>query len=108
MAPDEWTKLASVEDCPAGRAKFVTVGDVDLAIFHLANPDGFVVTRNSCPHAGGSLATGDIEGHTVTCPWHHWAFDLDTGRCINAENVTLRRYPCRLEDGYVSAKLPGL
>ncbi len=107
MPSGKWTKLAPVADCPAGRAKHVTIDDQPLVIFHLADPDRFVVTPNSCPHAGGSLAAGDLEANTVTCPWHQWTFNLDTGECTNAENVTLRRYSCRVEDGHIFAKLPG-
>lgn len=106
MSIEEWTKLAAVEDCPVGRAKFVVAHGLDVAVFHLADPERFVVARNSCPHAGASLSVGTIEGNTVTCPWHHWTFDLDSGRCACAEHVTLRRFACRVEDGHVWARLP--
>ncbi|OQV15949.1 hypothetical protein BV898_09871 [Hypsibius exemplaris] len=39
--------------------------------------------QNVCPHQAGPLAMGDIEevnGRVcITCPWHHWKFDLHTG-----------------------------
>ena len=37
-----------------------------------------------CPHSGGPLANGMIQGHIVTCPWHGWQFDVTTGaNCLN-------------------------
>lgn len=101
MNESEWVKLAAVADIPAGRAKFVAVGDRRLAVFHLSDPDGFVVTDDECPHAGASLAAGEITGRTVTCHWHAWVFDLETGRSAQAEHVTLRRYESRVQDGHV-------
>jgi nitrite reductase (NADH) small subunit len=103
--PEQWTRLARAEECSVGHGKFVTVGDLELAVFHLADPDRFVVARNSCPHAGGNLAAGDVAAGAVTCPWHHWTFDLDTGVCTLSETVRLRRNECKVVDGYVCADL---
>lgn len=106
MPRDGWARLTHVEACPPGRAKFMSVRGHELAIFHLTDPDRFVVTPNSCPHAGASLAGGEISGNQVTCPWHHWSFDLDTGACACAEHVTLARFACRVEDDVLYVKLP--
>lgn len=53
----------------------------------LARVDGTVfATSNVCPHAGGPIGDGSLEGHTVTCPYHGWSFDVRDGRCfVNAE-----------------------
>ena len=32
-----------------------------------------------CPHMGGPLAQGRIQDGEVTCPWHRYRFDLQTG-----------------------------
>lgn len=101
-----WTRLLGVEECPPGRAKFISVVGHELAVFHLTEPDRFVVTPNACPHAGGSLAAGDLGRHTITCPWHAWTFDLDTGTCPMAELVRLRFYESRIIDGILFARLP--
>lgn len=107
MPSEQWAKLLAVSDCRPGSARFVDIDGRELAVIHLMDPDRFSVISNSCPHAGGNLAAGTIEGGTVTCPWHHWAFRLDSGECTSAPHVTLRRYDCRVENGYVYARLRG-
>lgn len=102
---ENWTRLLAVEECPAGRTRFVAVGGRELAVFHLADPDRFVVTNNSCPHAGGNLSAGTVDHGVVTCPWHHWAFDLATGECTTSERVCVRTYACEVRGGALYARL---
>lgn len=106
MHADSWTPLCSVADCPPGRAKFVSIGGHELAVFHLTDPERFVVTQNSCPHAGGNLAAGEVAGPVVTCPWHQWQFNLDSGACTLSPNVALHRYECKIENDRLYARLP--
>ncbi len=41
----------------------------------------------TCPHAGGPLAEGSLDGTTLTCPAHGWSFDVATGAChVNPED----------------------
>ncbi|GMU33281.1 MAG: Rieske 2Fe-2S domain-containing protein [Planctomycetia bacterium] len=98
--------MLPVADCRQGCARFVAVGDFELAVFRLSDPDRFVVTPNSCPHAGGNLAAGEVADGKVTCPWHHWEFDLASGHCTLSESVSLIRYETCIEDGVLYAKLP--
>ena len=77
-----------------------------MAVFRLADPERIVVVDNACPHAGGNLAGGAVEGRIVTCPWHHWEFDLDRGVCIHSARARLRRYRAEVRDGIIWAELP--
>lgn len=72
--------VASTSEIPPGEAKAFIVGDREIGVF---NVDGtFYAIENTCPHQGGPLADGWIEGCVVTCPWHSWSFDLRTGELI--------------------------
>ena len=99
----EWLLVCRVRDVPPGAQRFVRAGGLELAVFHLAEADEFVVIPNGCPHAGGNLSAGMVCGAVVTCPWHQWEFDLKTGRCVHNEQVQVRRYPVRTtDDGWIA------
>lgn len=105
---EDWTKLISANEVEPGRGRFVRVGPHELAVFHLSDPDHFVVVQNACPHAGGNLSAGRIDDGIVTCPWHEWSFDLDRQRCTESKCVTLRGYECKVEEGILYARLNAL
>ena len=47
------------------------------------NVDGeFFASSSQCPHQGGPLGDGLVDGKTGTCPWHAWQFDLVTGEAV--------------------------
>ena len=105
MSETAWKKLLPVSRTEFGQGRFVVCGEQELAVFRLEDPERFFVVSNSCPHAGGNLSAGEVEGRIVTCPWHHWKFDLSDGRCIESGRVLLRRYEWRVEDGYIYVRL---
>jgi len=72
-----FTKVAIVQEIPAGQAKKVRIGDRDVALFNINGT--FFAIDNTCPHRGGPLSEGEIDGQEVTCPWHGARFNLSTG-----------------------------
>ena len=56
---------------------------------------------NECPHRGGPLHEGLLEGCEVVCPWHGWTFHLKTGECTFVQGIRVAGYPVRVEDGKV-------
>lgn len=101
-----WVRLIPADECVVGRGRFVEAAGHELAVFRLDSPPRFVVIRNSCPHAGGNMAAGEVSGACVTCPWHHWEFNLDSGACTLSESARLTRFESRIVDGHVEALLP--
>ena len=72
------TKIADTSELPPGKAKAVQVGARRIAVFHI---DGaYYAIDDACTHRGGPLAEGELNGTTVTCPWHNATFDVKTGR----------------------------
>ena len=104
MAPVE---LIPVSRCRVGSGTFVAVGDHELAVFRLDDPERIVVIDNSCPHASGNLSGGIVTGSVLQCPSHQWAFDLDRGVCTHSELVRVRRYPAEVRNGVVWADIGG-
>jgi nitrite reductase/ring-hydroxylating ferredoxin subunit len=62
---------------PSGKAKQVQVDGKTLAVFNVNGV--FHVLDDTCPHRGGPLSEGDLEGQEVTCPWHGARFDVTSG-----------------------------
>jgi len=44
--------------------------------------DEYYAADNRCPHMGGKLSQGKLEGTVVTCPRHGSQFDLRDGRVV--------------------------
>lgn len=99
----QWQPIASVADAQQRAPLIVTIRGVEVAVFRL--PDGFCAIDNSCPHAGGSLAEGLVEGDAVECPWHGWSFDLRTGACRTVRTQPARTWPLRERDGMLEIGL---
>jgi nitrite reductase/ring-hydroxylating ferredoxin subunit len=58
--------------------------------------------RNTCAHQGLPLDGGsiDVEARTITCPWHGFRFDCQTGECLTAPQAQLVTFPVRIKDGH--------
>ncbi|RME36881.1 MAG: Rieske (2Fe-2S) protein [Planctomycetota bacterium] len=102
-----WVRLIAVERCRPGGGTFVEHEGRELAVFLLDPPGTVAVIDNACPHASGNLSGGEVADGVVTCPWHQWQFDLTTGQCVHSRMARVRRYPARIEDGYVWVQIAG-
>ena len=72
-----WMQVAQRSEIEHGKSKVVKLGDERVAVF---NADGkFYAINNTCPHQGGPLGEGVLDGESITCPWHEWKYDLKTG-----------------------------
>ncbi|MGE3727808.1 MAG: Rieske (2Fe-2S) protein [Candidatus Sericytochromatia bacterium] len=62
---------------------------------------------NQCPHQGFPLDTGmiDAESLNITCPYHHWRFNLKTGHCLD-NSALLTTYPSEERDGQIWIQIP--
>jgi nitrite reductase/ring-hydroxylating ferredoxin subunit len=90
-----FTRVATVQDIPPGQAKKVRVGDKEVALFNI---DGsFRAIDDHCPHRGGPLSEGELNGQEVTCPWHGARFNVNTGAhlCPPA-NRSVTAYPVQV------------
>jgi nitrite reductase/ring-hydroxylating ferredoxin subunit len=80
-----------------GRA-VVENGGEEIAVFLV---DGHAhAVANTCPHEGNPLVEGDLLGRTLTCAYHSWKFDLETGACLFGEEP-VRLYPTEVRDGAI-------
>lgn len=87
--------VAQVHQIPPGSALAAPVGRYEVAVFHIE--DGFYALENCCPHQGGPLADGYLEGPMVTCPWHAWCFDVRSGKMSLGDLALVPRFEVKIE-----------
>ena len=66
------------QDLEAG--KLVDAGGQTIAIFDLGG--NYYAIENTCPHRGGPLVEGEMDGEEVICPWHGARFNIKTGAVL--------------------------
>ena len=76
----EFVKVGQVSDFPKGSLKLVTVAGEEVVVGNVG--DKLCAIANKCTHRGGPLHEGELEGTTITCPWHGGQFDMATGKVL--------------------------
>lgn len=104
--------VGRVSEIPPGARKIVDVAGRSIGVFNVGGT--FYALRNACPHQGGPLCRGRIQGTTlpsapgeyvygrqgeiIRCPWHGWEFELASGRTlVDPARVRVRRYRVTVE-----------
>lgn len=92
----EWVRLCAVSEAPkSGEVGEAEVNGVQVC---LANVEGrLCALGNICPHRGGPLGQGWLEGDAVVCPWHSWAFDTNTGQALPPDHGKVDVLPLKIE-----------
>lgn len=98
-ADARWFRLAPLSALPRGQAVQVDLDGRTVALFH--TEDGLRAVGGICPHAGGPLSDGDVDGGTVTCPWHRWRYDLRTGERRDRRGQPVDVHPTRVVDDWI-------
>ncbi len=70
-------RIARTDDVPPGTAICVEVEGRRVALFNVGGT--YYAIDDECPHSGGPLSEGDVDGNRVECPWHGAVFDLTDG-----------------------------
>jgi nitrite reductase (NADH) small subunit len=111
-------RVLDIGELPPGTSRTVEAFGMDIALFNVQG-ELFAVAAK-CPHAGGPLCHGKVGGtplpsapyeyrwgmddRVLTCPWHGWQFELETGESLFDPLVAIATYRVEVNDGsiYVS------
>lgn len=82
--------------------------EVDGEPVCLAKVEGNVYAfTDNCTHISGPLNEGDLEGCTITCPWHGAQFDVTTGKVLRGPaRQDILTYPVKIEENAIFISLP--
>jgi len=96
----DWVKTVALDELrDKGRALY-RHDDKKIALFWV---DGRpLAVDNRCPHEGYPLREGTVDAATgsLTCQWHNWKFNLETGRCVYGEDH-VRAYRAKSDQGWI-------
>jgi nitrite reductase/ring-hydroxylating ferredoxin subunit len=82
-----WVKAAKIGDVPTNTGLAVEVEGQAIALYKV---DGQVYAIDGvCPHAGGPMAEGSLNGCLAMCPWHGWRFSVVDGTWVDAPRSKL-------------------
>jgi nitrite reductase/ring-hydroxylating ferredoxin subunit len=77
------------------RLTALTVGDKKICI--ALHNQQLLACVQKCPHAGGHLSDGYIDGTgSIVCPLHRYKFNLQNGRNTSGEGYFLKTYPVEI------------
>jgi nitrite reductase/ring-hydroxylating ferredoxin subunit len=111
--------LARASDLAEGERLIVTVQGRSIGVFNVAGRSYAFLNR--CPHRGAQLCKGDIVGRLesdrpgefrldpdrrfLSCPWHGWEFDLETGESwFDPARTKARPFRVDVETGEIVAE----
>lgn len=99
----DWTDVAALDEFPPGSRRVVDVDGAAVAVFNI---DGAIhAIEDVCTHDGGELASGDLDGDTITCPRHGAQFSVKSGAVLAPPAYeALHVFPVRVEQGIVQVR----
>jgi nitrite reductase (NADH) small subunit len=102
-------------ELPPGTSTTVEAFGTMVAIFNVGGQ--LFAVSNHCPHHGGPLCHGRIsgtvlpsqpreyrygrDGRVLTCPWHGWEFEIESGQAMFDPSVRVKTYKVQVEDGEI-------
>jgi nitrite reductase/ring-hydroxylating ferredoxin subunit/alkylhydroperoxidase/carboxymuconolactone decarboxylase family protein YurZ len=98
----EWHDLGATRGMKAGTVRRIECDGRALFIYR-DGKEAWRVYDSRCPHQSTDIPHLALEGTRLTCPKHHWAFDVRSGDCVEKGNSPLRRWESRVVDGRLQA-----
>lgn len=95
-AEPAWHDLGAVDDIPLEEPTYLKSEYRSLFVYR--TKDRVLVYDSLCPHQVTNIPELAIDGHTLTCPKHEWAFDLETGDCVAKGDRPLKAFENKVED----------
>lgn len=98
-----WVEVTALNQVPEWGVLKVKVDETSVIL----NRQGMNVTcyRNACSHLEYPIDMGKVSNGIITCPFHKYQFQLDSGKCLNAPADSLESYPVKIEGEIVFVEI---
>src|SRR5215472_5640022 len=100
---EQLLKACELGDITSGFGRVVEVQGKHIALFNIGGT--FHAIDNACPHRGGQLDKGVLEGNVVSCPLHRWNFDVTSGLCTSRPGAKVKAYSVSIQGSAVMVAL---
>ncbi len=99
-----WEAVCEYEELYPNVGVRALIGDQQIAVFKVKDKC-FAISAID-PFTGAAVLSrgivGDLQGKVVVAsPIYKQHFELETGRCLEDETVSIKTYPVRVENGAV-------
>jgi nitrite reductase/ring-hydroxylating ferredoxin subunit/DMSO/TMAO reductase YedYZ heme-binding membrane subunit len=98
----EWVEVCRAEEIPESRARVALVGTERVAVFR--HQGRLSAISNVCKHQNGPLGEGRIVDGCITCPWHGYQYEPETGTSPPPFDDKVPTYDLRIEGGWVAVR----
>ncbi|MFH1207132.1 MAG: Rieske 2Fe-2S domain-containing protein [Patescibacteria group bacterium] len=82
-------KALNTSEVPVGNMKHVNVEGTEILVANVG--ETYYAINNTCPHMGGSLGEGKLEGNIIHCPKHGAMFDVISGKNVGPAKIAFTK-----------------
>lgn len=103
----EWTSVLPLADLPQGSVAEVVVGESIVALIN--SGDVVHAIDGVCAHQGGPLGKAELSEESgrcvLTCPWHGWQYDAETGKQLLSKTIRQRVFATRVVNDTIQVRV---
>ncbi len=81
----KYIEIADINEVPVGSKKKIEIATGTVLVVNIQG--SFYALDNKCPHMGGSLGDGILDGNHIICPRHGATFDITTGKNVRGAKI---------------------
>ena len=100
---DPWIPIARPDEIKKGKLLLWEEDGYSLLLTRIA--DQLLCFENVCPHLGWPLDMSAVQEGLLICTHHRFKFDILSGTCPLASELSLRYFPVRLRNQLVEVRL---
>jgi 3-phenylpropionate/trans-cinnamate dioxygenase ferredoxin subunit len=103
-AVSNWLDVSNIDELTLSTRRVVDVEGINVAVFNLGGE--YFAIKDECPHDGGVLSNGELDGEVIICPRHGARFSIRTGTVLGPPAYEdLITFPVRISQGKVQVEI---